>query len=242
MGRFLLKSLGWCLAVIATSVLICMLLLYVEKETSSAVTTWSDICQSHCSICHENKLKYMSRNMVWRCSLHLDKKHAQTTPTPPLLRKSDRLQVEKWSNSLLMNWAWDKSKSFRDVQITMGNGVCWREPQSSLEQPCSVCGTYGLPYLPPAFLGRNTPAHVSGWHMHRECDGDGDCWLQHAMATWVLWVPAGMCSAFRHAGLRASLSSLSLPGMCWAFWTRVPHISDRCREYPQVPTDEILRL
>lgn len=103
MGRFLLKSLVWCLAVITTSVLICMLLLYVEKETSSAVTTWSDICQSHCSICHENKLKYMSRNTVWPCSLHLDKKHAQTTPTPPLLRKSDRLQAEKWSNLLLMN-------------------------------------------------------------------------------------------------------------------------------------------
>lgn len=40
-GKILFKSLGWCLAIIAASVLIYILLLYEEDETSSAMTTWS---------------------------------------------------------------------------------------------------------------------------------------------------------------------------------------------------------
>lgn len=40
-GKILFKSLDWCLAIIAASVLIYILLLYEEDETSSAMTTWS---------------------------------------------------------------------------------------------------------------------------------------------------------------------------------------------------------
>lgn len=50
----------------------------------------------------------------------------------------------------------------------------WESPEVAWSDP-AMCGgfTDSLSFL-LQFLNRDTAAHVPGWHMHSECDGDGN--------------------------------------------------------------------
>lgn len=154
-------------------------------------------------------------------------------PISPLLKKSDRLQVEKWKNSPLVRCVWDTSKRFGDVQRIVCNGVCWRVPQGGLKQLCKVWWMYWLPYLPLANPGQRYCHTCFGvirvwwaWWWHRlltvVCRSNMDALSTCRHVQWLL----GVLGSGHHG------SFLPFLGLCWAFWPGLPPILDRCRKYP----------